>query len=887
MKNLQNKKNQIFLTFFLFLTISLYGAWLTNVPDTMTQPDGTKVDVFYSGDEFHNWIHDAEEYTMIVDAKSGELCWAREINGELVSTGYPVHLHTPKSLGLKPRENISAENYLKRRERWESQMNREGTRAPTTGTINQLVVFIRFAGEPEFPNSVGSYNGMFNNTGAGVNSLKQYFLDASYNQLTVNSHYFPTPSGNTILSYQSPRARGYLRPHSSSNTIGYTTDEEGDIRLHEVLGAAIIHIAPMVPNTLNIDADNDGRVDNVCFVIKGSPDAWSDALWPHMWALHLVNVSINGKRVWTYNLNLETSMNNSGVGVLAHEFGHTLGAPDFYVYDFATNPIGGWCLMSNDRNPPQSMSAFTKHRYMNWITIPTVTTSGTQILNPLHTHRTNSAVRINSPNSTTQYFIAEYRRAVTGQTDGNLPGSGLLVYRVNTNATNGNAIRPYELYVYRPGGTTIADGTLNNAFFNSTVGRTAINDSTNPSSFLANGNPGGLNISGIGSAIETITFTVTIPGSFPPPTHLTGNYAGGIITLNWTAASGATGYKVFRNGTVLATIGNFTIYQDTSFSFGETYTYHVTALHGSNESAPSNTVTVTPNEQSVITIGTGTSNLNLPIFPWWDFTYSQQIYRSTDIGRSGTIYTISFLSNGGGTLDASKDWRIWMGHTTQSTFAGTESSNWISIYTQTQVYDAALPSTAAVAGWIDIPLTTPFVYNGTQNIVITISEMTPGHSDSNQIFFHSTVTTGQSRSIVAYRDGTGPYPDEMWNVLNASVSRAGYANIKINFSPSVSDADETMLPTKTALLNNYPNPFNPETIIHFQVADANENVRIEIFNIRGQLVRTLANNTYIAGEHSVVWNGTDDYGQSVAGGIYFYRLTTEDFSTTRKMILLK
>lgn len=85
---------------------------------------------------------------------------------------------------------------------------------------------------------------------------------------------------------------------------------------------------------------------------------------------------------------------------------------------------------------------------------------------------------------------------------------------------------------------------------------------------------------------------------------------------------------------------------------------------------------------------------------------------------------------------------------------------------------------------------------------------------------------------------------------------------------------------------NYPNPFNPETTIEFGIKE-NSNVLIEIYNIKGQKVKTLINGFREAGYHSVIWNGKDNSGKPVASGLYFYRMRTDNYSKIRKMILLK
>jgi hypothetical protein len=102
----------------------------------------------------------------------------------------------------------------------------------------------------------------------------------------------------------------------------------------------------------------------------------------------------------------------------------------------------------------------------------------------------------------------------------------------------------------------------------------------------------------------------------------------------------------------------------------------------------------------------------------------------------------------------------------------------------------------------------------------------------------------------------------------------------------VSDKDIVNIPTVSALKGNYPNPFNPTTSISFDNAKAG-NVTIDVFNTKGQKVRSLVNGFYSVGEHSVVWNGLDDKGVSVGSGIYFYRMRSGEVVSTKKMMLLK
>jgi subtilisin family serine protease len=100
------------------------------------------------------------------------------------------------------------------------------------------------------------------------------------------------------------------------------------------------------------------------------------------------------------------------------------------------------------------------------------------------------------------------------------------------------------------------------------------------------------------------------------------------------------------------------------------------------------------------------------------------------------------------------------------------------------------------------------------------------------------------------------------------------------------DDDLAALPSTMELLQNSPNPFNPQTTIRFALGDA-QYATLTVYNVAGQRVRTLFDGLARAGEHSVVWNGRDESGESVASGVYFYRLAAGVETQSRKMVFLK
>lgn len=105
-----------------------------------------------------------------------------------------------------------------------------------------------------------------------------------------------------------------------------------------------------------------------------------------------------------------------------------------------------------------------------------------------------------------------------------------------------------------------------------------------------------------------------------------------------------------------------------------------------------------------------------------------------------------------------------------------------------------------------------------------------------------------------------------------------------NLSTDVKDIAE--LPSSYRLLNNFPNPFNPTTKIAFEIPQS-EHVSLKIYNINGELIRTVTNENLPAGHFEKIWDGKNDLGSEVSSGIYIYRLTAGKFDRSVRMVLMK
>lgn len=509
------------LLLLLGLHRSCEAAYVRDYPVTLNQPNGTPVRVLLTGDEYYNWAHDADGFVIVRHPANGRLVYAREVNGEVAATSYVVNKVNPRFVGLVP--NIAAKHAAAARAN--SPITRDLARRPSpkshnAGSFNNIIIYIRFSDEPPtgFVHTLAAYDSMLNGPD-GTSSLRNFYREVSYNTLTINSLYFPTQSGSTIVSYQDSHPRAYYKPYdATTNPTGYQSDSE--TREHNLLRAAIAAVKPAVDASgIVTDTDNDGYVDNVVFIVDGDVTAWATLLWPHMWTLGN-GPTLGGATVGTYNFQLDTYvLNYGGVGVFCHEMFHSLGAPDLYHYSYdGFSPVGPWDLMEATEEPPEHMTAFMKWKYGTWIqNVPEITDSGHYTLNPT-TASTNNCYKIRSLASSTEYFMVEYRRKM-GVFERSVPASGLIVSRVNTTARDGNANGPPdELYIYRPNGTPAVNGDTSRANFSADVGRTAINSATNPTPFLQNGSAGALDIENVTSAGDTISFDVNI--SYPPATRV-------------------------------------------------------------------------------------------------------------------------------------------------------------------------------------------------------------------------------------------------------------------------------------------------------------------------------------------------------------------------------
>jgi len=158
-------------------------------------------------------------------------------------------------------------------------------------------------------------------------------------------------------------------------------------------------------------------------------------------------------------------------------------------------------------------------------------------------------------------------------------------------------------------------------------------------------------------------------------------------------------------------------------------------------------------------------------------------------------------------------------------------------------------------------------------LTFTINDVTLEQFELNP--FEAT-NPGHKLSLV-YNDWSGGKP-----VVDHVIPDLQGNTVVLSKNPTTA----AVIPTSYKLSQNFPNPFNPSTNIAYSLK-ASGHVELSIFNILGQEVRQLVNEQQSAGNYTAFWDGRDNTGTTVASGVYFYRITSGDFSDIKKMVMMK
>lgn len=372
--------------------------------------------------------------------------------------------------------------------------------------------------------------------GDSPRSLAPFLDTISYGQLQVNN-IFPQydKETNRVRAYQlSNNAESYY----SSNLLS-----TGSTIIQEIL--------PELRKDLSgqdIDLDQDGALDNLTLIVPSDNNSRDSLFYSHQ-GVYGGTDTINGAGISNYNVLTEYSLTHSGSAVVIHEFLHTRGYPDLYDATKSSSsgdtgetgsttvthsPVWLWDIMSSAYLYPRYPLAYLRGEISGWFDIPTLSTSQTgctlySASDATTETKDQQAVILKTPYSDTEFFVLEYRKKGNSYNetdyDCGLPGSGLIVYRVDmTLRSVGNySGAPYMIYVFRPGDRMVngheqGGGLVAEAYLSAQSLRTSYG-SANPEDSLADGAitysdgaNSGIVISNVGEAGgTTITFDVAFP----------------------------------------------------------------------------------------------------------------------------------------------------------------------------------------------------------------------------------------------------------------------------------------------------------------------------------------------------------------------------------------
>ncbi len=339
-----------------------------------------------------------------------------------------------------------------------------------------------------------------------------------------------------------------------------------------------------------------------------------------------------------------------------------------------------------------------------------------------------------------------------------------------------------------------------------------------------------------------------------------------------------TQFEIYRNDQLIHTTAGVTdtTYSDTTLANGS-YNYYVKAVYTSGTSPESNTATVTiavPYAPSNVATTVDTNDVTIT---WAAPPTNERNVTAYKVYRDDAEIHV--------TADA-----------TVLTYEDMDLMNGNYTYYVIAVYadgDSA-PSASAMAGvhFAYAPMYLNYTTNNdTVNLYWSINDF---------------VDTDSLQSFVIYRDNTEIGTVDYMSEADTMFIETGLAGGEYDYTVAavysfgtsdqcdpvsviveiVANGNNENAPVKTMLSGNYPNPFNPETAIHYSLK-ADSRVNITVYNIKGQKVRTLINDHQTSGDHEVIWNGKSDAGQDVGTGVYFYKMTTGNYTKINKMTLLK
>jgi len=494
-------------------------------PITVTQPDGTSLQLKLVGDEFYHFNTTVDGYTIL--NVNGKWEYAQKVGDRVTPSG--LIAHDPETRNAQEQQLLDEtqkflvdmqqkNNALKERTNRDKKKSQNREPVVDYSLFRGLIILINF-NDREFlmDNANNFYNQLCN-----TENYTGFYHNGRFQRCT-----------GSVRDYYYDNSMGQFDPEF--DVVGPVTLDyscyEGNDKAREIFKAALDAVDDQVDFSL-YDADNDGEIDMVFFMVAGYSSSYSGNnsgyLWPHM--SYLINWGsgwppqpyvYDGKNMGTYASSCEiygwesqgSTMPNA-IGTICHEFGHVLGLPDLYDTDYSSsggesNHPGDWDIMaggshSNYGRTPVGYSLWERVE-LGFADTPPELSHGSMSLESVDI--SNTGFKMQSPNEN-EYFLFENRQS--NKWDSALPGHGLVITRVDysndepwwSNEVNCNPAHNYYELIRASG--TSASGVP----FPGNNNVTYINSSSYPALTTWAGEPCQLALSNISEDNKIIYFDV-------------------------------------------------------------------------------------------------------------------------------------------------------------------------------------------------------------------------------------------------------------------------------------------------------------------------------------------------------------------------------------------
>ena len=593
-----------------------FGVSAYPLPVEIVQPDGSKITIIPKGDEHLKWAQTVDGYSLMRNSQ-GIFEYAKlDAGNNMVPSGVQARnetersnldnlflgqiakglIYSPSQVGMMKSISVSKQKSLLKS-------------APTSGTVKLLCILIGFT-DKAFIKTKADFETLFNqvgyNTDGATGSVYDYYKENSYGKL------------NLAVTVAGPFTAAHnMAFYGANNGAG------NDVNPEALVTEAVTLADPTV-NYADFDNNNDGTVAGVFVIHAGFGEeagAAANTIWAHTSSIS--PLTLDGKIISDYACSCElrgtSGTGITRIGVICHEYGHIMGAMDFYDTNYTTNGTydgtGNWDIMgngswNNNGTTPAHHNPYTKIFVYGWGTPKTFSSGGTVTLNDAEQYD-NSFYTIQTTTSN-EFFILENRQKQ--KFDSYIPGHGLIIYHVDGNFINtaGDEINVsshqgmYPVCANATANPPSSYGTINGTGlpFPGTANKTSFTDTTTPNSLswasAKTGNP----ITGITEDLtnKTISFS-TLPLPDKPAAPSAGpatNILQSSFYANWSTTNNATGYRLdvsvnsgftsFVTGFSDKDMGNVKTFNVTGLNARTTYYYRIRAINSGGASDNSNVI---------------------------------------------------------------------------------------------------------------------------------------------------------------------------------------------------------------------------------------------------------------------------------------------------------